>query len=75
MICEIDFIQILEKIYNTKRGNINEKYIRNQKYLFRDYIINIIQLLKGTCYWRQYNGNINGRTLNNKFNESHQSTP
>lgn len=64
----INFVEILveatKKLYSKK-----SEYVHNKKHSLEDYFNEIIKFFRNCTYWRRYTGAINGRVLNNKFNE------
>ena len=64
-----NFLLLMKSVIKKLERPRNENYIRNKKYSLDQYIMGIIEILSNNISWRKYNGQIDGRVLNNKHNE------
>ena len=65
MTNKFSFIKEFSK-FAIKKLNIKDHF--NRKYSEETYVNEIVNVLRSSCYWRRYNGTIDGRILNNKHN-------
>lgn len=63
------FINMMEEVINTLTPAKNLSHRRHVKYETMDYVKGIISVIMNSTSWRQYDGLIDGRVLNNKHNE------